>query len=225
MKGLKSLTAFVIALCIMLFCAACAPQSGMPSVQPPDGAVVTPENPETPDPPSNPDGNGAETPDTPNNPSKPTEPADGGVLVAYFSYTGNTRTVAEYIARYSGGTAAEITAKQPYTAADVNYNDYNSRCQTERRADARPEIADSAFEGIDMSEYATVIIGYPIWNGEEPMIIRTFIERYGELTDKTVYTFSTSSSSSPAALNAAMKTRYGETDFAGNLHFTRSTLA
>lgn len=209
MTGIKRLIIFAVTLCMLLFCAACAPQAE--SAPPPDGAVVAPEKPD----------DGSDTPDNPDNPVKP----NGGVLVAYFSYSGNTETVAEYIARYSGGTPVEIVAKQAYTPDDVDYNDYGSRCQTERRTDARPEIADETYDGIDIDEYATVIIGYPIWNGEEPMIIRTFIEHYAQLKGKTVYTFSTSGSTTPAALNAAMRARYSEIGFAGNLHFTRGTLA
>lgn len=149
----------------------------------------------------------------------------GGTLIVYFSYTGNTREMAEYIEKYTGGTVVEIIAQNPYTAEDTNYNDSNSRCQTERHANARPEIAQATYGQIDIDDYKTVFIGYPMWNGEEPMIIRTFIEHYGELKNIDVYTFSSSGSSSPDSLNSAMKTRYDETNIISNLHLTRSTLS
>lgn len=148
---------------------------------------------------------------------------DGDVLVVYFSYSGNTRRVAQYIGEVAGGTTVEIAAEQPYTAADVNYNDRNSRCQTERRDDARPAISRDTYDKIDMAAYRTVLLGYPIWNGEEPMIVRTFIEHYDNLVGKRVYTFSTSASS-PAVSVESMRARYGQTDFVANLHLTSATL-
>lgn len=155
----------------------------------------------------------------------PSDDPNNGILIVYFSYTGNTKEMAEYIEKYTGGTLVEIIAQVPYTAADTNYNDNNSRCQTERRDDARPEISQTTYSQIDIDEYETVFIGYPMWNGEEPMIIRTFIEHYGELKGKDIYTFSSSGSSSPNSMNAAMKARYDETNIISNLHLTRSTLS
>lgn len=165
------------------------------------------------------------TPEGDYNPVTPPETSNGGILIAYFTYSGNTREMAEHIEKYTGGTLVEIMAKDPYTADDVNYNNSNSRCHTERRNDERPEIAQSTYSKINISDYKTVFIGYPMWNGEEPMIVRTFIEHYGELKGKNVYTFSSSGSSSPNSMNAAMKTRYGETNIISNLHLTSGTLS
>lgn len=150
---------------------------------------------------------------------------NGGILIAYFSYSGNTEDMAELIEKYTGGTLVEIVAQEPYTAEDVDYGNSDSRCQTERRDDARPEIAQTTYSRIDIDDYETVFIGYPMWNGEEPMLVRTFIEHYGELKGKDVYTFSSSGSSSPNSMNAAMKARYAETNIVSNLHLTRSTLS
>lgn len=147
------------------------------------------------------------------------------VLVVYFSYSGNTETVAKLIAGESGATLVEIVPTIPYTAADTNYNDSSSRSQVERRNDARPEVADATYAAIDMSKYDVVIIGYPIWNGYEPMIIRTFIEYYNGFTGKEVYTFSTSASSSGSTAFQSVKGRCPAADVKENLHFTRSALS
>ena len=98
------------------------------------------------------------------------------VLVVVFSATGTTKAVAERIAEYTGGDLYEIKAAQEYTSADLNYNDSNSRTTKEQNdKSARPAIgsADLSLDG-----YKTVFIGYPIWWGEEPRILDTFVERY-----------------------------------------------
>ncbi len=105
-------------------------------------------------------------------------PSENGkdVLVVVFSATGTTKAVAERIAAYTGGDLYEIKAAQEYTSADLNYNDSNSRTTKEQNdKSARPEIgsADLSLDG-----YKTVFIGYPIWWGEEPRILDTFVERY-----------------------------------------------
>lgn len=147
------------------------------------------------------------------------------VLVVYFSYSGNTERVARIIAEKSGGNLVEIVPEIPYTAADVNYNDSSSRSQTERRTDARPEISAATYSAIDLSEYSAVFIGYPIWNGIEPMIIRTFIEHYDELKGATVYTFSTSASSGGSAAFNSIKSRCPAANVKENLHFTSSSVS
>lgn len=157
--------------------------------------------------------------------SGPNEGADG-VLVVYFSCSNRTQGVAEYVAAATGGVLVEITPEVAYTAADLNYNNSSSRSQTERREDARPTISNVTYGLIDMSDYQSVFIGYPIWNGYEPMIIRTFIEHYNGLPNKTVYTFSTSSSSGGTTANGSVVGRLSDTAVAGgNLHSTSSQLS
>ncbi len=163
-------------------------------------------------------GNNQESPD-----STPA-PAERGILIVYFSYSGNTERVANEIISQSGGDGVELIPAVPYTAADVNYNNSESRSQVERRNDARPEISEQTYGKIDMSKYETVIIGYPIWNGLEPMIIRTFIEHYDGLEGKTVYTFSTAASSGGSTAHNSIKGRVTAT-VGSNLHFTSSTLS
>lgn len=114
------------------------------------------------------------------------------VLVAYFSATGNTEKAAGYIAEATGGTLYEITPAEPYTSADLNNNDSNSRSTREQNDDsARPAIQGSVE---NMAEYDVIYLGYPIWWGEAPKIIYTFLESY-DLSGKTIVPFCTSSSS------------------------------
>ena len=93
--------------------------------------------------------------------------------VVYFSITGNTETIANYIAEIKGADVFEIEAKIPYTQEDLAYEDNTNRSSLEQADDtSRPEMA----KAIDLSEYATVYIGYPIWHGIAPRIIYTFFE-------------------------------------------------
>ncbi len=173
----------------------------------------------TPDRGGNPDGGNNQE----NTDSVPS-PEGNDILIVYFSYSGNTERVANEIISQSGGDGVEIIPAIPYTAADVNYNDSDSRSQVERATDARPEISENTYGHIDMTEYETVIIGYPIWNGYEPMIIRTFIEHYNGLSGKTIYTFSTAASSGGTAAHNSVKGRVTAT-VGSNLHFTSPSLS
>lgn len=126
-----------------------------------------------------------------------TENTDGseensGVLVVYFSATGTTKGVAEKIAGITGADTYEIKAAQEYTDADLNWNDSNSRSTKEQNdSSVRPEIGSDTilFDG-----YSTIYIGYPIWWGEEPRIMDTFVENYS-FDGITMIPFCTSSSS------------------------------
>lgn len=114
------------------------------------------------------------------------------VLVAYFSATGNTEKVAGYIAEATGGTLYKIVPAVPYTAEDLNYGDSSTRATREQHdPSARPEIDGDV---TDMKEYDVIFLGYPIWWGEAPKIIYTFLESYN-LSGKTIVPFCTSGSS------------------------------
>lgn len=126
-----------------------------------------------------------------------TENTDGseensGVLVVYFSATGTTKGVAEKIAGITGADTYEIKAAQEYTDADLNWNDSKSRSTKEQNdSSVRPEIGSDA---ISLDGYTTVYIGYPIWWGEEPRIMDTFVESYS-FDGITMIPFCTSGSS------------------------------
>jgi len=114
------------------------------------------------------------------------------VLVAYFSATGTTEGVAEHIADGLNADIYEIVPKEPYTDADLNYNDNNSRTTIEMNdPDTRPAISGSVE---DMDQYDIVFIGYPIWWGEAPRIVSTFVESY-DFSGKTIVPFCTSGGS------------------------------
>ena len=113
------------------------------------------------------------------------------ILVAYFSATGHTAPIAEYAAELLGADLYEIKAKQPYTEADLAYYT-DGRCDKEQAdPSVRPEI-DGKVE--NMEQYDIILIGHPIWHGQAPRIISTFLESY-DFTGKTLVTFCTSASS------------------------------
>lgn len=113
------------------------------------------------------------------------------VLVVYFSATGTTKGVAETISSVTGGDLAEIVPAQPYTAEDLNYNDRTTRATVEQNTpDARPEIAGE----ISLDGYDTVYLGYPIWWGQAPRIMSTFVETHN-FDGITVIPFCTSGGS------------------------------
>ncbi len=114
------------------------------------------------------------------------------VLVAYFSATGTTKGVAERIAAITGSDLYEIVPAEPYSDADLDWNDRNSRSTKEQNdKNARPEIGS---EDISLEGYTTVYLGFPIWWGEEPRILDTFVEKYS-FEGITVIPFCTSASS------------------------------
>lgn len=128
--------------------------------------------------------------------TKETEPdteAEGTkVLVAYFSATNTTEGVAEHIANGLRADLYEIIPEEPYTDADLNYNDSNSRSTLEMNdPSARPAISGSVE---NMEQYDIVFIGYPIWWGDAPRIVSTFMESY-DFSGKTIVPFCTSGGS------------------------------
>ena len=112
-------------------------------------------------------------------------------LVVYFSQTGNTKALAGFIAKLKSADTFEIKAENPYTAEDTKYDSDTRAYREQHDPSARPAIAG---ELPDLAEYDTVYLGYPIWHGEAPKIIYTFIEGV-DLSGKTVIPFCTSASS------------------------------
>lgn len=109
-------------------------------------------------------------------------------LVVYFSNSGNTEILANFIHNYVGG---DIVALEPTVAYPEDYNDLLDVAQEEQQSDARPEFNDL---NIDIEDYDTIFIGYPNWWGDMPMIIYTFFDTY-DLSGKTIAPFNTSGSS------------------------------
>ena len=126
-------------------------------------------------------------------------------LVAYFSATGTTARMAEKLADITNGTLYAITPAEPYTSADLDWQDKNSRSSVEMNdPTARPAIKN---DKLDMADFEVIFIGYPIWWDLAPRVINTFIETYG-LAGKTVVPFATSGSSSIANSAATLKKNY-----------------
>ena len=114
------------------------------------------------------------------------------IAVVYFSATGNTKMIAEYIAEEFNTDTYQIIPEQEYTSEYLDWTDSNSRASVEHNSpDFRPEIAG---ELPDLSSYDTIFIGYPIWWGEAPNIVKGFVENV-DFSDKTVIPFCTSASS------------------------------
>ncbi|MBE5958365.1 MAG: flavodoxin [Lachnospiraceae bacterium] len=121
------------------------------------------------------------------------KPDSGKIAVVYFSGTGNTKVIAEMIAKETNADIFEIVPEQSYTDADLNYNDDNCRANKEQNDDAsRPKISNDLSA---TTEYDVIYLGHPIWWGTVPRIIQTYLEKY-DLSDATIHTFCTSGSSS-----------------------------
>ena len=104
------------------------------------------------------------------------------VLIAFFSWGGNTKGIAEEIQSQTGADLFEIELVHPYS------NDYNTvlnEAQRDQNAQARPEIKNHVE---NMEQYDTIILGYPNWWASIPMPIASFLEEY-DFTGKTIIPF------------------------------------
>lgn len=190
---MKKAIVILLAFVMVLGLAACSENAGSTEPSSTESSSNEPTtNSETPVPESSEAPEETVTPDT--QPEETTEPKAQGtnVLVAYFSATNTTEGVAEHIANGLNADIYEIIPEDPYTDADLNYNDNNSRSTIEMNdPTARPAISGSVD---NMEQYDIVFIGYPIWWGEAPRIVSTFMESY-DFTGKTIVPFCTSGGS------------------------------
>lgn len=124
------------------------------------------------------------------------------VLVTYFSATGTTARLAKTLAEAADAELAEIVPAEPYTAADLNWNDSRSRSSVEMKGDRsyRPAIAETV---ANMDDYDVVYVGFPIWWYVAPTIVNTFLEAH-DLTGKTVVPFATSGGSGMGSTNTEL---------------------
>ena len=125
------------------------------------------------------------------NPNKKTENTnDKRIGIIYFSATGTTKKVAEYIKNATDGDLIEIIPKDEYTDSDLNYGNDNSRANKEQNdVSARPKIKNN----INTDNYDVIYLGYPIWWGDAPKIVLTFLDNHN-LNGKTIIPFCTSAS-------------------------------
>lgn len=113
---------------------------------------------------------------------------EANILVLYFSWSGNTQAVANIIHDEVGGDIIRLETAEPYTD---DYNELLDVAQEEQQENARPELA-TTIDNID--NYDVIFLGYPIWWGDMPMAIYTFLDDY-DLSGKTIVPFVTSGGS------------------------------
>ncbi len=123
--------------------------------------------------------------------SQPEPVAGGKTLVAYFSATNTTRPLAEYTADILNADIYEIVPEIPYTDADLAYYTNGRADREQNDSTDRPAISGSV---ANMADYDVIFLGYPIWHGQPPRIISTFLESY-DFAEKTIVPFCTSHSS------------------------------
>lgn len=119
---------------------------------------------------------------------------DGKALVVYYSATGTTERVAQLIADAIGADLFEVEPAEPYTTADLNYSDKNSRVSREHDDESLRDVALVSAEVPDWDSYDTVFIGYPIWWGGAAWPMNGFVTA-NDFTGKTVIPFATAASS------------------------------
>jgi len=167
--------AVLLTVCLLFSLAACGQQTAQQAtLQPSQATDIEDKAPTTPS-------------------TEPTVPeAENGTLVVCFSATGNTKAVAGYIVEELGTDIYEIVPAEPYSSDDLNYNNGSSRVSVEHQnPDFRPALGG---EELDLSGYDTIFLGYPLWWGEAPHVVLTFLESY-DWTGKTIIPFCTSASS------------------------------
>ena len=123
-----------------------------------------------------------------------TADGSGNVLVVYYSATGNTEAVADMIAEATGGDTFEVVPAEPYTDADLDWTDSDSRVSQEHEDESLRDVELVSTAADNWDSYDTVFIGYPIWWGIAAWPMDTFVEN-NDFTGKTVIPFCTSSSS------------------------------
>ena len=132
------------------------------------------------------------------------------VLVAYFSASGVTKGVAQQLAEVTGGTLHEIKPAQPYTDADLDWRDKQSRSSVEMQdKKSRPAITDKL---TNMQDYDVIYVGFPIWWYTCPTIINTFMEAY-DFKGKAVIPFATSGGSSIKKACEDLKAAYPDVNW------------
>ena len=187
----KKLLSLSLAAVMALSLAACGQSDATDDSQ---SAGQSQEETSTPAPTPTPEnGEDISTPDA-SEPEDSQSGESGGVLVVYYSATGNTEAVAGYIAEATGGDLFELESAEPYTDADLNWTDENSRVTLEHEDESLRDVELVADTVDNWDSYDTVFIGYPIWWGIAAWPVDTFVET-NDFTGKTVIPFCTSSSS------------------------------
>lgn len=120
--------------------------------------------------------------------SEPEDEAGSNSLIVYFSWSGNTESVANELQAQTGADIFEIIPAEPYTD---DYDTLLDIAQEEQASDARPAIAETVD---NFEQYEVVYFGFPNWWGDMPMILYTFLDEY-DFSGKTIAPFVTSGGS------------------------------
>lgn len=150
-----------------------------------------------------------------------TEGEEGGTLVVYYSATGNTEQVANYIADITGGDLFELEPAEPYTSDDLDWTDDNSRVSQEYYDESLRDVELVADTVENWDSYDTVFIGYPIWWGIAAWPTDGFVEA-NDFTGKTVIPFCTSSSSGLGESGELLAELAGTGDWKEGMRFRSS---
>ena len=139
------------------------------------------------------------------------------ILVSYFSASGVTKNVAEKIANAINATLFEIEPVQKYTSEDLDWTNKQSRSSIEmNNRSFRPAVLKKV---VNIDEYDTIIIGFPVWWYTAPTIINTFIEE-NNLEGKKIYVFVTSGGSDSDGSFRDLKNAYKNLNFISHKRFT-----
>ena len=186
---MKKWFSLLLALTMAVSLAACGAGTANDSQESPPGSAPTASEPSASAEPEPTPGPPEETSGSAREPGKEDAPS---TLVAYFSATGNTEGIAQHLQVVLGADLYEIIPAEPYSDDDLNYNASDCRANQEQNdPDARPAIDGSVD---NMEDYEVIFLGYPIWWGDAPKIISTFLESY-DFDGKTIVPFCTSGSS------------------------------
>ena len=187
---MKKWTSLLLTLTTVLFLAACGNSGTQENTSEPPASVSGSTTEETPAPTDTeaPAEEPAEEPsEEPAESETPTTEDSSSVLIAYFSWSGNTEQVAQIIQQETGGDLFEIAPATPYTD---DYNELLDIAQQEQSDKARPELAGQVE---NWEQYDTIFVGYPNWWSDAPMAVYTFVESY-DWSVKTLVPFNTSAS-------------------------------
>ena len=138
------------------------------------------------------------------------------VLVSYFSASGITKGVAQRVASAINGVLFEIEPVEKYTDSDLDWTDKQSRSSIEMNENIKPEIKNKIS---DLDKYDTVCIAFPIWWYKEPTIIDRFLEE-NDMSNKRIYVFVTSGSSSIDSTYSSLKSNFPNLNFVDGKRFT-----
>lgn len=210
---MKKLTALFLSLAMVLSLAACGNSSSNETSAPETSAPSASSETQEP----------STAPESTEEPSSQpeTEGEAGGTLVVYYSATGNTEQVANYIANITGGDLFELEPAEPYTSDDLDWTDDNSRVSQEYYDESLRDVELVADTVENWDSYDTVFIGYPIWWGIAAWPTDGFVEA-NDFTGKTVIPFCTSSSSGLGESGELLAELAGTGDWQEGMRFRSS---